>query len=67
MSSLKFKDPSTGNWIEVPVGGWSVPSGGRDDQFLKKTPSGPAWADLPIKVVSSAPTSSDPDGLYFVV
>lgn len=66
MSVLKIKDQN-GNWIEIPAGGDGVPSGGTPGQVLKKTNGGTGWFDdIPIYIVSSPPTSSNEDGLYFV-
>lgn len=69
MSVLKIKDQN-GNWYEVPAGGVGVPSGGTKGQVLKKssaTDYSTEWADnVPIYIQSSTPTSSSPDGLYFV-
>lgn len=52
MSNLKFKDPSTGNWITIAPTAGGVPSGGTTGQVLKKTSGGYGWEDFPIIHVS---------------
>lgn len=71
MSKLKIRDQNDPNtWYEVPAGGVGVPSGGTKGQVLKKssaTDYSTEWADdVQIYIQSSTPTSSSPDGLYFV-
>lgn len=80
MNILKLWDEASQTWVSVPairgLTGPGVPAGGTTGQYLRKTSAADyaaEWANLPtiedlgIHVVSSAPTSSDSDGLYFVI
>lgn len=73
MGILKIKDDND-SWVSTITGGVGLPSGGSTNQVLKKTSNmnfNATWQtltleDVGIFIVSTAPTSASPDGLYFV-